>query len=197
MKNNNKIVLLFPDGVGIRNYFYSDVFKGMEKQLVLFHAFDAKTEQAVKDITSIENSISIPKYSESLKEKFLRELICLARLKHNAKTVDNPTILTNWKSNHKGIFKTLFYNCIEISSHLFTSYERILKLEKWYQKAIRNTNFYKEVREILVANAPEKLFCSHQRGVQCAPIFAAAQDLGIETITVIYSWDNLPKARMA
>ena len=197
MKNNNKIVLLFPDGVGIRNYLYSDVFKGMEKQLVLFHAFDAKTEQAVKDITSIENSISIPKYSESLKEKFLRELICLARLKHNAKTVDNPTILTNWKSNHKGIFKTLFYKCIELASHLFTSYERILKLEKWYQKAIRNTNFYKEVREILVAIAPEKLFCSHQRGVQCAPIFAAAQDLGIETITVIYSWDNLPKARMA
>ena len=61
MKKNNKIVLLFPDGVGIRNYLYSDVFKGMEKQLVLFHAFDAKTEQAVKDITSIENSISIPK----------------------------------------------------------------------------------------------------------------------------------------
>ena len=197
MKKNNKIVLLFPDGVGIRNYFYSDVFKGMEKQLVLFHAFDAKTEQAVKDITEIQNALPIPKYTESLKEKFLRELICLARLKHNAKTVDNPTILTNWKSNHKGIFKTLFYKSIELASHLFTSYERILKLEKWYQKAIRNTNFYKEVREILVANAPEKLFCSHQRGVQCAPIFAAAQDLGIETITVIYSWDNLPKARMA
>ena len=197
MKKNNKIVLLFPDGVGIRNYLYSDVFKGMEKELVLFHAFDAKTEQAVKDITSIENSISIPKYSESLKEKFLRELICLARLKHNAKTVDNPTILTNWKSNHKGIFKTLFYKSIELASSGLMSYERILKLEQWYQKTIRNTNFYKEVREILVAIAPEKLFCSHQRGVQCAPIFAAAQDLGIETITVIYSWDNLPKARMA
>ena len=197
MIKNNKIVLLFPDGVGIRNYLYSDVFKGMEKELVLFHAFDAKTEQAVKDITAIQNTLSIPKYTESLTEKFLRELICLARLKHNAKTVDNPTILTNWKSNHKGIFKTLFYKSIELASHLFTSYERILKLEKWYQKAIRNTNFYKEVREILVAIAPEKLFCSHQRGVQCAPIFAAAQDLGIETITVIYSWDNLPKARMA
>ena len=197
MKKNNKIVLLFPDGVGIRNYLYSDVFKGMEKQLVLFHAFDAKTEQAVKDITAIQNTLSIPKYTESLTEKFLRELICLARLKHNAKLVNNSSILTNWKSNHKGIFKTLFYKCIEIASHLFTSYERILKLEKWYQKAIRDTNFYKEVREILVANTPEKLFCSHQRGVQCAPIFAAAQDLGIETITVIYSWDNLPKARMA
>ena len=53
------------------------------------------------------------------------------------------------------------------------------------------------MREILLVNAPEKLFCSHQRGVQCAPVFAAAKDLGIETITVIYSWDNLPKARMA
>jgi len=197
MKKNNKIVLLFPDGVGIRNYLYSDVFKGMENQLVLFHAFDAKTEQAVKDITAIQNALSIPKYTESLTEKFLRELICLARLKYNAKTVDNPTILTNWKSNHKGIFKTLFYKFIEIVSYGFTSYGRILKLEKWYQKAIRNTSFYKQVREILVVNSPEKLFCSHQRGVQCAPIFAAAQDLGIETITVIYSWDNLPKARMA
>lgn len=197
MKKSNKIVLVFPDGVGIRNYLYSDVFKGMEKELVLFHAFDAKTEQAVKDITAIQNALSIPKYTESLTEKFLRELICLARLKHNAKTVDNHTILTNWKSNHKGIFKKLFYKFIEIASYRFTSYERILKLEKGYQKAIRNTSFYKEVREILVTIAPEKLFCSHQRGVQCAPIFAAAQDLGIETITVIYSWDNLPKARMA
>lgn len=197
MKPSKKILLLFPDGVGIRNYLYSDVFKGMEKQLVLFHAFDAKTEQAVKDITAIQNALSIPKYTESLTEKFLRELICLARLKYNTKTVNNPTILTNWKSNHKGIFKTLFYKIIEIASYGFTSYGHILKLEKWYQKAIRNTSFYKEVREILVVNSPEKLFCSHQRGVQCAPVFAAAHDLGIETITVIYSWDNLPKARMA
>ena len=30
MIKNNKIVLLFPDGVGIRNYLYSDVFKGMD-----------------------------------------------------------------------------------------------------------------------------------------------------------------------
>ena len=197
MKKNNKIVLLFPDGVGIRNYLYSDVFKGMEKELVLFHAFDVKTEQAVKKITSIENSISIPKYSESLKEKFLRELICLSRLKYNAKLVDNPTILTNWKSHHKGIFKTLFYKLIALASYGCSSYNRILILEKWYQKAIRNSAFYHEVKSILIAITPKKLFCSHQRGVQCAPIFAAAQDLGIETITVIYSWDNLPKARMA
>lgn len=194
---NSKIMLLFPDGVGIRNYLYSDVFKGKEDELVLFHAFDSKSEQGVKEITNIQNSLTIPKYSESLKEKFLRELICLSRLKYNARLVNNPTILSNWKSSHKGLFKTLFYKSIEIVSIGFKNYKHILKLEKWYQKAIRNTGFYSEIRKILIDVAPQKIFCSHQRGVQCATIFAAAKDLGIETITVIYSWDNLPKARMA
>lgn len=197
MEHSNKTLLVFPDGVGIRNYLYSDVFKGMEKDLVLFHAFDDKTEQAVKEITNIQNVQSIPKYNESLKEKFLRELICLSRLKYNAKLVNNPSILTNWKTNQKGLFKTLFYKGIEITSFGFSNYKYILKLEKWYQRSIRSTSFYSEIREIILKVAPEKLFCSHQRGVQCAPIFAAAKDLGIETITVIYSWDNLPKARMA
>jgi len=197
MKTSKKILLLFPDGVGIRNYLYSDVFKGMEKELILFHAFDTKTEQEIKAITAIHSLLSIPKYSESLKEKFLRELICLARLKYNAKLVNNPTILMNWKTNHNGFFKSFFYKFIEIASYGCKSYNTILRLEELYQSAIRKSTFYNKVKEILVTTAPNKLFCSHQRGVQCAPIFAAAQDLGIEAITVIYSWDNLPKARIA
>lgn len=197
MNQKNKILLLFPDGVGIRNYLYSNVFKGMTEKLILFHAFDSKTEQAVKDITQIENTISIPKYKESFKEKFLRELICLARLKYNANLVKNPTILTNWRSSHKGFFKTIFYRSVEFVSIGFTNYKRILWLEKRYQKAIRNTDYYRKISIILQETNTKKLFCSHQRGVQCATIFAAAKDLGIETFTVIYSWDNLPKARMA
>jgi hypothetical protein len=86
-----------------------------------------KTEQGVKDITAIQNSITIPKYSESLKEKFLRELICLSRLKYNAKLVNNPSILTNWKTNHKGLFKSLFYKCIEMVSTGFTNYKQYFK----------------------------------------------------------------------
>lgn len=197
MVNNNKIILLFPDGVGIRNYLYSDVFKGMEQQLALLHAFDATTIQAVKDITDIDESYTIPKYKETIKEKFYRELICLTRLKHNAKLVNNPTILTNWKTNHSTLKNKVFYKAVAITALLINSYKQILNLEKKYQKAIRFTTFYKEIETILKELQPAQLFCSHQRGVQCAPIFAAASDLGIKTTTVIYSWDNLPKARMA
>lgn len=194
---NSKLILLFPDGVGIRNYLYSNVFKGMQAELVLFHAFDVDTEAQVKALTQISESYTIPKYSESVKERFLRELICLARLKHNTKLVKNATILTNWKTNHNGLSKQLFYLLIQVFSIFVTRYSQILWLEKRYQKAIRTCSYYKTVRAQLNEIKPQKVFCSHQRGIQCAPIFAAAQDLGIETITVIYSWDNLPKARMA
>ncbi len=40
---NNKLLLIFPDGVGIRNYLYSNVFKNTNCELVLFHNFDYQT----------------------------------------------------------------------------------------------------------------------------------------------------------
>ena len=192
-----KILLLFPDGVGIRNYLYSNVFKDTKEDLVLFHAFDTNTEHAVKQITKIDKAVAIPKYNESIKEKFYRELICLTRLKHNAKLVSNPTILTNWKKSHTTLKNKLFYKSIEFCSKLITNYDQILTLEKKYQKTIRKNSFYSEVKSIFTAFNPSQIFCSHQRGLQCATIFAAATDLGIKTTTVIYSWDNLPKARLA
>lgn len=192
-----KIVLLFPDGVGIRNYLYSDVFKGVKEDLVLLHNFDEITITALKDKISLSAAIIIPNYKETIKEKFLRELICLSRLYYNINKVDNLTLLTNWNWNQKTLSKKLFYKVIENIAPFFKKYSTILKLEKRYQKAIRETSFYDEVKLILGKIQPKVVFCSHQRGLKVATIFAAAKDLGIPTTTVIYSWDNLPKARLA
>nr|WP_315199060.1 hypothetical protein [uncultured Flavobacterium sp.] len=193
----NKVVLLFPDGVGIRNYLYTDVFKNTKEELVLLHNFDLETVTAIKENTRIEDDIIIPKYKESFKEKFLRELICLCRLYSNAKKVDNITLLTNWNWNQKTFSKKLFYKTIETVAPFFKEYSSILQLEKKYQKAIRQNYFYNEVKDILTRMEPSVIFCSHQRALNAATIFAVATDLGINTTTVIYSWDNLPKARMA
>jgi hypothetical protein len=193
----NKIVLLFPDGVGIRNYLYSDVFKDVKEDIVLLHNFDSETITAIKKTATIGNDITIPKYKESFKEKFLRELICLSRLYYNAEKVDNKTLMTNWNWNQKTFSKKLFYKTIEIVAPFFKEYSSILKLEKKYQSAIRQNSFYDEVSAILREFQPSILFCSHQRALKAATVFAAATDLGIKTTTVIYSWDNLPKARLA
>lgn len=204
LKNNNimkgfknKILLLFPDGVGVRNYLYSDVFKEINDDLVLFHNFDPETIAAIKQNTSISDSITIPVYNESVKEKFLRELICLSRLYHNAEKVDNKVVLAYWNWNQKTFFKKIFYKLIESTAPFFKDYSKILKLERKYQRVIRQNSFYDEVKEVLKKTQPRVVFCSHQRSLKAATIFAAAIDLGIKTTTVIYSWDNLPKARMA
>ncbi|MBD0726449.1 hypothetical protein B6A10_14835 [Flavobacterium sp. L1I52] len=192
-----KILLLFPDGVGVRNYLYSDVFQKKSHDLILFHNFDPETISTIKKETSMDTEISIPKYKESLKEKFLRELICLSRLYYNKSKVNNPTLLNNWNRNQKTISKKLFYKTIECIAPFFTKYAAILKLEKAYQAAIRKNPFYDEVKAILKEIQPKIVFCSHQRALKAATIFAAAADLGIKTTTVIFSWDNLPKARLA
>jgi hypothetical protein len=192
-----KVLLLFPDGVGIRNYLYSNVFKNAKEDLVLFHNFDQITVAALKENVSLSKTILIPEYKESIKEKFLRELICLARLYYNAEKVSNPSLLTNWNWNQKTLSKKIFYKSIEIIAPFVKEYKTILKLEKSYQKAIRENSFYNEVKAILKQVQPNTVFCSHQRGLKSATVFAVAQDLGIPTTTVIYSWDNLPKARLA
>ncbi|KGO89417.1 CDP-glycerol glycerophosphotransferase family protein [Flavobacterium suncheonense] len=192
-----KIALLFPDGVGVRNYLYSKVFKHTESELVLFHSFDSKTVDEIKGITELKTAIALPKYTESFKERFLRELICLSRLYYNSRLTNNSTILKNWNRNHKSISKKIVYKTIEFVAPRIKKYSTILKLEKAYQNAIRKNVFYIEAKKMLQDIAPDELFCSHQRGIQCAPFFAAASDLGILNTTVIFSWDNLPKARMA
>ena len=83
---------------------------------------------------------------------------------------------------------------IEKIAVFYKKYEAILKLEQQYQNAIRQNPFYNEVKEILEKLQPKLVFCSHQRGLKAATIFAVARDLGIRTTTVIFSWDNLPKA---
>ena len=195
--NKNKILLLFPDGVGIRNYLYSNVFNHLEEDLVLFHNFDPETINAIQQNILLKEEMTIPDYRESVKEKFLRELICLSRLYYNNSKVNNPTLLKNWNWNQKTFYKKIFYKTIEFLAPLLKQYSSILNLEKRYQKAIRTNSFYKEIKDILKKTQPSVVFCSHQRALKAAPIFAAAEDLGIKTTTVIYSWDNLPKARMA
>ena len=192
-----KIALLVPDGVGIKNYLYADVFKNTKASLSLFHNFDTDTLSHINKNIAIDKHIEIPNYKESIREKFLRELIHLARIKFNAKKTKNPTILKFWKKKRKSFALSVFYFGITFASYFYKSYSEILNLEEKYQIAIRKNSFYQQVSELLKKEKPDILFCTHQRALKAPSIFAAAKDLGINTNTVIYSWDNIPKARLA
>lgn len=192
----DKLLIVFPDGVGVRNYLYSNVLEGKGKDLVLFHNFEKETVDYIKSFRHLHGEVEIPQYNESTPEKFFRELISLCRLKYNVDQTNNTALLYNWNSSHSSFSKKIFYKTIEIASNFCKDYNAILKLETRYSKVIRKNPFYAEIKAILSEINPQQVFCSHQRGLKMATIFAAAKDLGIPTVTVIYSWDNLPKGRM-
>ena len=192
-----RILVLVPDGVGIKNYLYSNVFKGNDVSVSLLHNFDADTLSQIESSISIEGSVELPVYKESIREKFLRELIHLSRLKYNARKVSNPIILKFWEREHKSAKLKLFYRMVTLASARIKTYDQILKLESKYDGAVRKNPFYSKIAAILKKENPDVLFCTHQRALKAPGVFAAARDLGIPTSTVIYSWDNIPKARLA
>lgn len=197
MEDKKRILIFTPDGTGIKNYLYSNVFKNTSASLSLFHNFDDDTLAQLDREISIDTYLTIPKYKESIKEKFLRELIHAARINYNAKTQKNNSILAFRKRDHKTTKLKLFYGAVSISALWYRSYKSILRLEGKYDVSLRKNSFYKEVKDILTDHQPDLLFCTHQRALKAPTVFAAAKDIGIQGATVIYSWDNLPKARLA
>lgn len=197
MNHKKKVILLLPDGVGIKNYLYTKTFSHPDLDLMLWHNLDDKTLTTIKSFNPIQKDYKCPTYKESLKEKFVRELICLARLKHNAKLEKNPTILTNWNKKHKTWSKKIFYTYIELASKFVRNYQTIIKLDQYYQFILRKNAYFDLISNQLKLEQPDLVFCTHQRAINVASIFSAANSLSIQTATVIYSWDNLPKARLA
>ena len=191
-----KICIVLPDGVGIKNYIYSSFFQKLKKKeyhIILLHSI---SENAIKEIKKLlgESFVleTLPEYKETIKQKFLRELICLLRLKNNIKLTKNNSIYEYWKPNKKGK-NYFFYKLIEfISLILLFNYGKILFLEKIYDNEINKST--EKITLLLKRINPDIIFNTHQRSLIAIPIVAAAKQLRIKNVGAIYSWDNIPKA---
>lgn len=185
-----------PDGTGIRNYLYSSVFKDRDAHLTLLHHFNKDITDLIQEHTEIDKALELPRFRESVLEKKQREQSHISRLHYHSKLVNNPTIIGNYRPKQGSLKKRLFYKVVEYLAVRNSDYSSILKVEQQYERQIKKNAFYKEVKKLLKQQRPDVVFLTHQRAVQAAYVFAAARDLGIKTITVIYSWDNLSKARL-
>ncbi len=193
-----KIGIIVPDGVGIKNYLFSSVLKELKKNnldFLLLHKLSNEAIEAIKNVHTIDEieEIKLPRYDESILSKFLRELIALSRLKYNNSKVDNRTLMENWKPSKSSIALRIFYTIVTIISLFVRRYNSILFLEKLYNKTI-NTNDFEDV---LKKNNIDMIINTHQRAIIAIPVVRAAKNNNITTYGVIYSWDNLPKARLS
>lgn len=195
MKN---ILFLVPDSTGIRNYLYSDIIKHLKGRasIVIWSPLQEKVFNAVCEFHGVDfqyYNLTFPK--ENVLGRWLRETASFARLKSNSKSVSNKTILNYWKYNPKGLRKKLFNSTnIWLGSIIYNQYSLILAFERYSRYFWSNK--IKGYENLLKQAKIHKIFITHQRVAHLMPLCLAAKNLGIEVITVIYSWDNLPKARL-
>jgi hypothetical protein len=197
-----KIVLLVPDGVAVRNYIYSDFIKELHQanfEVILYHQIPIPALQEIQNIQGdfISEYRIIPNFKEGILSRIARESCAYARLLYNAKTLKNKTILQFWNGNSTSYKRVLLLRISELLGLCISKrYSWILKIEKEYDASILNNSATKLVETELAKLKPDYILNLHQRAVTTAPIIAAAKNLKIKNGTVIFSWDNIPKARL-
>jgi hypothetical protein len=191
---NNKIFIFLPDGIGLRNFAYSDFYELGKKQ-----GFDVVfwnntpfglTELGFKEV-KIEYSKSHPvteTYKNARKEIELNLNIRRAK----DKVYDTYRFPYSYSTPLK-VIKSSVTQLLAVSHSSKYGLQRIRKKIKEKE---RKTLYYHQCLETLQKENPAMVFCTNQRPMTAIAPLLAAQFLGIPTATFIFSWDNLPKATM-
>lgn len=194
-----KVCFLIPDGVGVRNYLYSDVLSKLAEggiDIIIWHNLDPEILGISQNIHQKKfKEIFFPSFEENIINRIIREMSTLIKLKLDARSFSNPTILDNWDSGKDKIAKSVS-NLEKFIPDFILNNKLRRALDKFVLKNTHHTSAFKKYREILKREKPDVIFCTHQRILFAGIAVEAAKSLGIKTVTSIFSWDNVPKARL-
>lgn len=188
-----KVFVFFPDGVGLRNFAFTD-FKSIGEKMSFDITYWNNTVFSLKDNLGfkeikIEDHTAhklLPLYTRARKRAELN----VSRDKFN----DEVYLTYKFPFTYKGLknaFKSVYVKGL-IGLH--SSEKGIVKLRKKINALERSTSKYKYCKAQLETHKPDLVFCTTQRATQSISALLAAKDLGIPTVAFIYSWDNVPKA---
>lgn len=187
-----KIFILLPDGVGLRNFAYTD-FQKQAKENKLDIVFWNNSSFDLKSLGFDEIKIN------NSKTHFLTDVLKKARvqidLNLNIKRF-NDEVYESYRFRFAtnsliAIIKTF---SIRVLTFLFSTTKGIKKIRKAIFNFEKKTTYYKDCLEVLKNEKPDFVFCTNQRTTLALAPILAAQELNIPTGTFIFSWDNLPKA---
>lgn len=192
--SNKKIFILLPDGVGLRNFGYTDFYKksGDNNSDIVFWNI---TQFPLTDLGYKELKIS------NVKLHPLTDIYKSAKVQ-----VEFNLNIKKTKDKVYNSYRFPFqYNTIKLAAKsvlvnliTFTHSTKwgLLRIRKKIVEKERKTLYYYQSLETLENENPNMVFCTNQRHITTVAPLLAAKDLGIPTATFIFSWDNLPKATM-
>lgn len=193
MESNNTILVLLPDGIGLRNFVYTDFAQTAQKsglKVVYWNGspldLSPQYEQVWFDQKPVHPATNIYKYIKTKVELTLNE-------KRSGDAVYRTYYfempLRNTADRIKKIAMRLMLPFYQSEKGLQRVHRKIESLE-------RSTPHYQNLKQTLQTVKPAMVFCTNQRHLSTVAAILAARDLGIPTAALIFSWDNLPKATM-
>ncbi|ARV13814.1 hypothetical protein [Polaribacter sp. SA4-12] len=196
-----KIVIIVPDGVGVRNYLYSNFIDYLienNHEIIIYNKLSKSAIEEIKRIKpQLKNFEVLSNFVENGKARLLRESLAYGRLLRNRKTLKNYSILKFWNPSKKGIKKSTLYSLAEILGFVFSKSSFLInKADFFYEKEISKSEATKINLNKLKTLSPDFVLNLHQRATIASQVISAAKKLKIKTGTVIFSWDNVPKARL-
>jgi hypothetical protein len=191
---NNTVLILLPDGIGLRNFAYSDFHAlGIKENfdIVFWNntPFDL-TDLGFKEI-KIQNSKSHP-LTETYKN--VRKQIELNL--NIRRTKDHVYDTYRFPFSYATPIKAIKSGLTHLLSFTHSSKYGLKRIREKIKQEERKTLYYHQCLETLQKEKPAVVFCTNQRPMTAIAPLLAAQELGIPTATFIFSWDNLPKATM-
>lgn len=189
---NNKLFILLPDGVGLRNFAFTNFHKNAKErgQDIVFW------NNTPFDLTALQyNEIRI----QNAKAHPLTNILKIAQTRIELalsikKSKDLVYNSYKFPFSYRDLRHIVTNVCVHGLILLYKSEKGLAKIRKEIAKNERKTKLYFDSLDTLKKENPAMVFCANQRTMLAVAPILAAQDLGIPTATVIYSWDNLPKA---
>ncbi|PBJ13839.1 UDP-glycosyltransferase [Flavobacterium sp. ACN6] len=189
-----KIFILLPDGVGLRNFAFSNFYQlgiDLDFNIVYWNNTPFNLTALGFNEIKIKNAKSNP-LADSYKNARKHIELNLSIKAENDKVYDTYLFPFSYKKIKPAI-KSL---AAQFLIATYSSQKGLDKICEKIKKLEQNTSYYQHCLETLKVEKPNLVFCTNQRPVLAIAPLLAAQKLGIPTATFIFSWDNLPKATM-
>ena len=188
-----KVFIFFPDGVGLRNFAFTD-FKSIGENMGFDITYWNNTVFSLKDNLGF-NEVIIEDHTAHKLLSIYSRARKRAELNVSQAKFNDPVYATyKFPFNYKSIKQIVISLSAKLLIGLYASEKGVMKLRQKINALERTTSKYAYCKAQLKAHKPDLVFCTTQRSTQSISALLAAKDLGIPTVAFVYSWDNVPKA---
>jgi hypothetical protein len=193
VKEKTKIQVLLPDGGGLKNFVFTDFIKIAQSNNLSLSYWNATPFDFVNsEYDVVQLNLSGKPSAKADLYKRARKII---EINNFIKQTGNSNYNSYLFSPKNKTFKQKIKRVIE-NYFVLRHRNSLDKLRANLIESEKITQYYSDCLEQLKKSKPKLLLVTNQRPINAVAPVEAAKELGIPTVSFIFSWDNLPKATM-